>query len=149
VIFSHDRRALRKMYRDAWAKSKRGALLSPLEAQIAAVIEQHPEYHAAIGHEDLEAEFTPEAGATNPYLHLGMHLAIREQVATDRPPGIAGVFRDLADRRGDALAAEHLMMEALGETLWEAQRDNRTPDEVAYLERLRQLARARPGGDSM
>ena len=32
------------------------------------------------------------------------------------------------------------MMECLGETLWEAQRAGREPDERAYLERLRRLA---------
>ena len=31
------------------------------------------------------------------------------------------------------------MREALGETLWEAQRSGREPDEQAYLERLRRL----------
>jgi hypothetical protein len=29
------------------------------------------------------------------------------------------------------------MMECLGEALWRAQRDNRLPDEVAYLECLK------------
>ena len=36
--------------------------------------------------------------------------------------------------------AEHRMMEALGETLWEAQRNGRAPDERAYLERLQRLS---------
>ena len=71
---------------------------------------------------------------------MGMHLAIREQVITDRPGGIREVFRHLADALGDPLDAEHRMMEALGETLWEAQRDGAAPDESAYLERLRRLA---------
>ena len=31
-------------------------------------------------------------------------------------------------------------MEALAETLWEAQERNAAPDESAYLERLRRLA---------
>ena len=34
------------------------------------------------------------------------------------------------------------MMECLGETLWEAQHTGGEPDERAYLERLRRLARA-------
>jgi hypothetical protein len=32
------------------------------------------------------------------------------------------------------------MLEALAEQLWEAQRANKPPSEVAYLERLRTLA---------
>jgi hypothetical protein len=139
MIFSQDRATLRRMYRDAWQKYSRGAELSPLEAQIARVVAEHPEYHELVGG-DLEADFTPEQGRTNPFLHLGMHLAIREQVDTDRPSGIAAVFRSLASRSGDPLEAEHRMMEALGETLWEAQRNGTAPDEIAYLERLRRLA---------
>ncbi|MFI4921895.1 MAG: DUF1841 family protein [Gammaproteobacteria bacterium] len=34
---------------------------------------------------------------------------------------------------GDAHAAEHTMLECLGEALWRAQRENRLPDEQAYL----------------
>ena len=70
---------------------------------------------------------------------MGLHLAIREQVATDRPAGIADIHRALSTRLGDAHAAEHTMLEALAETLWEAQRNNRAPDEQAYLEKLRAL----------
>jgi hypothetical protein len=31
------------------------------------------------------------------------------------------------------------MMECLGQSLWEAQRENRSPDEAAYLECLKKL----------
>ena len=68
---------------------------------------------------------------------MGLHLAIREQVATNRPPGIAAIHANLARKLGDAHAAEHAMLEALAETLWESQRNNRAPDEQAYLEKLR------------
>jgi hypothetical protein len=113
--------------------------LSPLEAQIADVMMQHPEYHDAVAGDDLDKDYTPESGQTNPFLHMGLHLGIREQVTTDRPPGIAKLFETLAIRMGDRHAAEHQMIECLAETLWEAQSHNRAPDEERYLERLRQL----------
>lgn len=138
-MFPMDRDKLRAMYRDAWQKHCAGNILSPLEAQIARVVEEHPEYRQAVESPADDGDYLPEDGATNPFLHLGMHLAIREQVDTNRPPGIAAVFRQLAERAGDPLAAEHRMMEALGETLWEAQRNQSLPDESAYLERLRRL----------
>ncbi len=140
MIFSQDRTALRRMYRDAWQKHRDRSPLSPLEAQIAQVVAEHPEYHALIESDDLQADFTPEMGQSNPFLHMGMHLAIREQVATDRPAGIRGLHSRLSTTAGDPLEAEHRMMEALGETLWEAQRNNAAPDENAYLERLRRMA---------
>lgn len=139
MIFGQDRGELRKMYRDAWRKSRDGRILSPLEAQIAAVIAEHPEYHDVVTSSAIDAEYLPEDGQTNPFLHMGLHLAIREQVNTDRPAGIAAVHRSLLHRLGDEHTAEHRMLETLASTLWEAQRSNRAPDEQAYLERLKSL----------
>lgn len=139
MIFGQDRDELRQMYFDAWQKSTMGALLSPLEAQIAKVIEDHPEYQPMMTGAVLDTSFTPEGGQTNPFLHMGLHLAIREQVATDRPPGIAAIFNSLLVRTGDAHEAEHQALECLAETLWEAQGENAMPDESAYLDRLRRL----------
>jgi hypothetical protein len=139
MILGKDRYELRKMYTDAWQKHHAGQPMSPLEIQIADVIAEHPEYHEAVTAEDLDRDFAPEGGQANPFLHMGLHLGIREQVATDRPAGIAGIHRQLATRYGDAHRAEHEMIECLAETLWEAQRANRAPDESQYLERLRRL----------
>ena len=139
MIFGQDRNELRQMYFDAWRKFKTGAAMSPLETQIATVIEDHPEYQEMMTEAVIEAAFTPEGGQTNPFLHMGLHLAVREQVATDRPPGIAAVFNTLLVRAGDAHSAEHQVLECLAETLWEAQGNNSMPDEVAYLDRLRRL----------
>lgn len=140
MIFSQDRNTLRRMYADAWRKRKDGKPLSPLEDQIAAVVELHPEYQEHLMSADLDEDFLPEAGRTNPFLHMGLHLGLREQVATDRPQGIATIFSSLASKLGDPHEAEHRMIECLAETLWEAQRDNRPPDETLYLERLRRIA---------
>ena len=141
VFSGQNREQMRRMYLDAWRKFTVRAPLEPLEAQLAAVIAEHPEYVTWLesGEQALSAEFTPEAGRQNPFLHMGLHLAIREQVATDRPAGIAEVHRQLSTRLGDPHAAEHTMLEALAEALWDAQRTGRPPDEQAYLERLRTL----------
>ena len=140
MIFGQNRDELRQMYKDAWSKRCEQKPLSPLETQIADVIEMHPEYHGEVNSDDLARDYSPDSGQTNPFLHMGLHLGIREQVATNRPAGIAQVFEKLASRVGDVHAAEHEMIECLAETLWEAQRDNRPPDEAGYLERLQQLA---------
>jgi hypothetical protein len=139
VIFGQDRNELRQMYADAWHKRRYGQPASPLEALIADVIEIHPEYHADVTSEDLDRDYLPDGGKTNPFLHMGLHLAIREQVATDRPAGIAAIHRELSARIGDPHESEHAMIEALAETLWEAQSRNLPPDEQEYLERLRRI----------
>ncbi len=129
------------MYRDAWAKAQQDAPLTPLEAQIVAVIELHPEYHDEIENADLAQEYTPESGRSNPYLHMGLHLGIREQVATNRPGGIRHILDVLAGQLGDPHDAEHRMIDCLAETLWEAQSKNAAPDENSYLQRLNRLIR--------
>jgi hypothetical protein len=141
MIFGQDRDELRRMYSDAWANAKRGAVLSPLAAQIVKVIEEHPDYQSLMESSSISVEFLPEQGQSNPYLHMGLHLAIREQLATNRPAGIREVFEQLAKTSGDPHAAEHAMLECLAESLWDAQRNQALPDDAIYLERLRQLPR--------
>ena len=139
MIFGQDRDELRQMYADAWAKTQAGKPLSPLEAQIAAVIEDHPEYQTILTAEKSASVDHPEQGVTNPYLHMGLHLALREQVVTNRPPGIKTLFEQLRNKHADQHSAEHVALECLAETLWEAQSANTAPSETAYLERLRRL----------
>jgi hypothetical protein len=140
MIFGQDRNELREMYAEAWRKHLEKLPTSPLEAQIAAVIERHPEYHEDVTSKDLNRDFTPDGGQTNPFLHMGLHLGIREQVATNRPAGIARIHELLITKTGDVHVAEHHMIECLAETLWEAQNQNGAPDEQKYLERLHRLA---------
>lgn len=138
MIFGQDRDELRRMYAAAWQKHEAKLPLSPLEAQIAQVVVEHPEYHATVSG-DLQQEFAVEGAETNPFLHMGLHLGIREQVATNRPAGIKAVFDQLANKLGEAHEAEHRMIDCLAETLWQAQRDQRPPDELQYLESLQKL----------
>jgi hypothetical protein len=141
MLFPTDRRSLRRMYVEAWQRSRQSLPLEPLQARIADVVTVHPEYHAALeaGGETLEKDWHGEDGQSNPFLHMGMHLAIREQAATDRPAGIAAIHRALSERLGDPHAAEHLMMECLAAELWRAQQNGIAPDESDYLEALRRL----------
>lgn len=144
MIFGQNRQELRQMYADAWRKARAGEILTPLEAQIAAVIDEHPEYHQAVSGE-LDTTDAPEGGQSNPFLHMGLHLALRDQLATDRPPGVRDVFRSIAAQSSDRLDAEHRAIDCLAETLWEAQSENKAPDEQAYLEKLRGVASSRKG----
>jgi hypothetical protein len=141
--FFHDqgRSSLRRMYVEAWRKHRASLPVEPVEDQIIRVVALHPEYVQLLesGPAALERDYTPEDGQTNPFLHMGLHLAIREQVATDRPAGIAVVHRALVARLGDAHEAEHAMIERLGAALWNAQRAGLPPDEAHYLESLRKL----------
>lgn len=139
VIESRD--ASRRFFVNVWRKYRNNEALEPLEKLVLQVILEHPEYHAELnsGENALAGEYTPEGGVSNPFLHMGMHIAIREQAGSDRPAGISTLYRRLSEKYGDRHELEHAMMECLGESLWSAQRDNRMPDEVAYLECLKRL----------
>ena len=141
VFSGQNREQLRQMYLEAWRKYTARQPLEPLEAQLAAVIAEHPEYIPLLesGPRALAADYTPEGGRENPFLHMGLHLAIREQVATDRPAGIAQIHQRLSRRLTDPHSAEHAMLEVLAQTLWESQRAGGAPEEQRYLERLRAL----------
>lgn len=141
-MFGQDRNQLRQMYLDAWRKQQKSELMQPLEAMIAEVVALHPEYHTLLeqGEDALDRDFQPEMGEANPFMHMGMHMAIREQLSTDRPSGIVLAYKKLLLRLQDAHEAEHLIMECLGQSLWEAQRNNTAPDESQYLSCVQKLA---------
>lgn len=145
MIFSQDRATLRRQYLEVWQKANRREELEPLETLIADVIRDHPEYHPLLSNAEaaIDSEFYPEHGNTNPFLHMGMHIALREQVATDRPAGIADITRKLLLRYRDSHEMEHHMMEPLGKVLWQAQSDQTEPDQKAYMEMLQALITTR------
>ncbi len=141
-MFGQDRNQLRQMYFAAWRKQQNGELMQPLETMIAGVVSLHPEYHALLeqGEDALDKDFLPEMGETNPFMHMGMHIAIREQLSTDRPDGIVPAHKKLLLRLQDVHEVEHQIMECLGQSLWEAQRNNSAPDESRYLLCVQKLA---------
>lgn len=110
-----------------------------MESMAVEVIALHPEYHAMLNDRDhyLESfrdrDYPPEFGETNPFLHLGMHIAIREQISIDQPAGVRGHHQTLIGRQGSVHDAEHEMMDCLGEMIWQSQRNRSAPDAGIYL----------------
>jgi len=141
MLNSNDRSQLRRFYFEVWRKRLEEKPLEPMEVLVAEVIQQHPEYHALFTHQDtvIDRDYLPEMGESNPFLHMGMHIGLREQLAADRPAGIRTLHQRMLIKTGGFHDAEHRMMECLAETLWEAQRDGTLPDESRYLNALRQL----------
>ena len=131
---------IRQVYLDVWQKMQNNSLLEPMEAIIADVIQIHPEYHSFLEKSDQarEKDFLPEAGETNPFLHMGMHIALREQASTDRPKGLKRIYEKLLRQHG-LHDAEHAMAECLAEALYNSQKDNIPFDENAYLNSLKRL----------
>lgn len=143
-MFAPSQNDVRTFFCEAWRKHRAGEPLSAMDTLAAQWTERHPEYHADLA--DLEAAlaavYTVDEGRTNPFLHLSMHLSISEQVSIDQPRGIRQAVELLAAKRGDLHAAQHEVMDCLGEMLWESQRSGQPPDPHAYLDRVRRRATA-------
>ncbi|MEY2633770.1 MAG: hypothetical protein RIR00_2424 [Pseudomonadota bacterium] len=140
-MFNPTRDQVRQFFCDCWQKHLAKSPLVGAEVRAVDLILLHPEYQPLLADREqaMGREWTPEGGETNPFLHLSLHLAIHEQVSIDQPPGIRAAFDRLRLHR-DPHEAEHLLLECLGETIWEAQRQQRPMDAQAYLERVQRAA---------
>src|SRR5512134_2437705 len=120
-MFQPTRDQARQFFFDAWGKYREQQPLSDLEKLALEVILEHPEYHRVLDQPQRhrDRDWTPEMGETNPFLHLSMHLAIREQLSVDQPPGIRARFERLRATAGSDHDALHTVMECLGEMLWQ------------------------------
>jgi len=141
-MFAPSQHDVRRFFCDTHRKRREGLPLTPMETVAADWIDQHPEYHADF--DDVEAAlaavYDVDAGRTNPFLHLSMHLSISEQVSIDQPRGIKQAYALLATKRGSAHEAHHEVMECLGEMMWESQRSGLPPDGHKYIDGVRRRA---------
>jgi hypothetical protein len=136
-MFASDRNQLRKVFFDVWRKHQEHTLLEAFDTQLLDIILLHPEYHHML--EDPENFSAHDFAEANPFLHMSLHLALREQVSTDRPAGIKNIHTELCKKFSDLHPAEHQMIETLAQILWDAQQSGKMPDEKIYLERLKKL----------
>jgi hypothetical protein len=142
ALFNPSRDEVRRFFFDAWRKYNLQQPLTPLEGMAIEIIRMHPEYHHVLDAPEhyLEQSYFPEMGETNPFLHMSLHLSIMEQVAINQPPGIAGFYEALQKKHGNALDAQHDLMDCLAETIWQSQRNNTPLDAEAYLQCMQRKA---------
>jgi hypothetical protein len=134
-MFSPSREDVRRFFSETWRKYRAQAPLEGLEETALEVVLLHPEYHALLETEDRD--YLPAGGQLNPFLHLSLHLALAEQISIDQPHGIRGLHAQHLARAHSLHDALHLLLECLGEAVWQAQRDHAAPDEEAYLDCIR------------
>lgn len=140
-MFNPTRDQARLFFIDAWDKHQNHQVLTPAEAIAIEWIQLHPEYHALLGDREraLAADFSPEAGQVNPFLHLSMHLAIAEQVSIDQPNGIRAAYNALCIRVGDRHEASHHISECLAEQIWQQQRNGIAFSSERYLASIQSI----------
>lgn len=136
-------RAHRQVFWDAWDRAQENLPLDALQVRIVRVIEMHPEYHPLFDDKEsfLERDIQADDG-TNPYLHLSLHLALEEQIATRQPAEAGNAVEFLMRHKGVSRhEALHRLLEILAEVVYVAQREGREPDVQHYLQRLKELMR--------
>ena len=134
-MFNPSRPDARSFYFETWRKYQHKLPLAGAELSAAAIILDHPEYHEILNHAERHEtqDYLPESGGANPFLHLSMHLAIQEQLSIDQPSGIVRYYQHLLAKYQTASAAQHEMMDCLGEMIWQAQRRHNEFDPAIYF----------------
>ena len=142
VMYDVNTQDVRLFFAHVWQHRLMPLQLDALQKKALRIVEAHQEYAPYLENIEqyLDKTWTPHDGQENPFLHLSLHLSIQEQVAINQPVGIRAIHEHLCARYGDDwVRAEHDMMEALAETVWEAQRFGQGLDVNAYMTRLRRL----------
>jgi hypothetical protein len=131
---------LREVYFAAWQKNLLQQPLTPMESILVDVIQRHPEYHALFNNEQFselkEEKFDLDH---NPFLHLGLHVAIIEQVSINKPTGVRPIYQKLLRKYQDKTEVEHQMMHCLVEQIFQLSKFNKPFNENKYIADLRSL----------
>ena len=112
--------------------------LDALDKQLLTLIHDHPEYHAIFADPEKYKDHI-FSDHDNPFLHLGLHMTLLEQVSTNRPKGITQIYKDIMDTMHDPHHAEHHIMDILSHHIQGLVTSQKTPDEKLYLKQLKKL----------
>lgn len=139
-MWASERLRYRQVFYEAWKKKEKPLLLSALEHQVLEIMALHPEYQFIFEDESLiERDYFPVLGETNPFLHLGLHLGLLEQLHTNRPVGIREIYSQLLEKKKEAHAVQHAMMERINHMMYQAARRETVLDDALYLHYLREI----------
>ncbi|CAC9567418.1 hypothetical protein [uncultured Gammaproteobacteria bacterium] len=131
MLYTQDRTEQRKFLANAWQKFLDKKVLDPLETQLTQIIEMHPEYHPLIN--NIQLDYFPEQGKVNPFLHINLHLSLREQLSINQPTGIKNHYQKILNKVKDPHEAEHRMMDCIAEMVFSSQKNNTPMNHQAYI----------------
>ena len=145
MLYQPTQADVRRFFCTVYSKAAANAPLEAIETIANLWIDEHPEYLSALKDVDqallnLSRIAHSDDGKTNPFLHLSMHLTISEQCSIDQPRGIRQAVELLTARLDSLHDAHHVVMECLGQMIWDAQQNKRAPDGQAYVEAVQRKA---------
>jgi hypothetical protein len=137
VLYTQNRSEQRKFLASAWQKFLDKKILNPLEYQLIQVIKIHPEYHQLIS--NIESDFFPEQGEVNPFLHINLHLSLKEQVSINQPHGIKNIYQKILRVSVDEHTAEHKMMDCIAQMIFSSQKNQTPMNHKNYIKCLKSI----------
>ena len=145
MLYQPTQADVRRFFCAVYAKAGDNSALEAIETIASLWIDEHPEYHTNLKDVDtalldLSHIIHTDDGKTNPFLHLSMHLTITEQCSIDQPRGIRQAVELLTARLDSLHDAHHVVMECLGQMIWDAQQNKQAPDGQAYVEAVQRRA---------
>jgi Domain of unknown function (DUF1841) len=145
MLYQPTQADVRRFFCAVYAKAITNIPLEAIETIASLWIDEHPEYHADLQDVDaalldLSRVIDANDGKTNPFLHLSMHLTISEQCSIDQPRGIRQAVELLTARLDSLHDAHHVVMECLGQMIWDSQQNKQAPDGQAYVEAVQRRA---------
>ncbi|MEY4911645.1 MAG: hypothetical protein RL761_1308 [Pseudomonadota bacterium] len=145
MLYQPTQADVRRFFCAVYAKAGNNTALEAIETIASLWIDEHPEYHTDLKDvdaalQDLSQIINTDDGKTNPFLHLSMHLTITEQCSIDQPRGIRKAVELLTARLDSLHDAHHMVMECLGQMIWDAQQNKQAPDGQAYVEAVQRRA---------
>ena len=130
MLYSQNRSEQRAFLSNAWVKFQNNESLDPMESQLVEIIKLHPEYHHLI--QTTDAEYFPEHGQVNPFLHINLHLALREQLSINQPIEVRLAYDSLLEKIKDPHEVEHSLIDCIAEMIFSAQKNNSPFDYENY-----------------
>ncbi len=142
MLTTPDRDSTREVFFRAWRRHSDGQPLEGVESLVVRVVLNHPEYQAMLADPDqyMDRDFSPLLGENNPFLHMGLHVAIEEQLTLNEPRGVRDIYKSLLTHNPDEHAVQHYMMECLGKWLHNAHHSSGGLDPMIYLDCLQRMS---------
>src|SRR5215204_3329109 len=108
MMFEQTRQVVRQIYFDVWQKHQNKEPLELQEQRILNTLLAHPEYHFIFKNFEatLDKDYFENFGEANPFLHMGLHLTILDQLSLDQPLGIRKLYRQAVASFVDVHEAE-------------------------------------------
>ncbi len=138
-MFNISQEEVRRYFSSVW-QSRCSQTLEAQQKRVLTVILEHPEYQYILENIEqyLDHQWLPEDGYSNPFLHMSLHLSLQEQCSINQPEGMTTIYQAMIKKYQDTHSAEHMMMDALTEMIWQAQQNHNGFDVNLYITLLRQ-----------